>query len=125
MNYALVLTLLLLAMLAPSPAARKIPPEKAVIEFKAAAGVVTFKHEDHATKYGIACEKCHHTLQPASQETPKACSSCHLKTEGPKIPSLRNAVHKKCWDCHKLERAKGKKAPVQIECNGCHVRAKA
>lgn len=103
-------------------ATRKIPPDKAVIQFKTPAGAVSFKHEQHATKYGVACEKCHHTLQGKPQETPQACSTCHLKAGTPKVPSLRDAVHKTCGECHKEQQTKGKKAPLASQCNGCHVR---
>ncbi len=123
MRYSLIVALLISVglCLAQTPQ-RKIPADKAVLEFKATPGTVTFKHEEHATKYGIACQTCHHTLQP-SEATPKKCSSCHMKTGTPKMPSLQNAVHKKCWDCHKAEVAKGKKAaPLQANCKGCHVK---
>ncbi len=118
----MLLTFFLALALAAAQPARKIPPEKAEIQFRTPAGVVTFKHQAHVQKYGVSCEQCHHTLEAKSEETPRACSSCHLKTGSPQMPSLQSAVHKKCWDCHKGERAKGKKVPVQTECNGCHVK---
>jgi len=109
---------------AQAPAAeRKIPAGKTQLEFKASPGTVNFKHEEHATKYNVACQTCHHTLQPAEVQ-PKACSTCHLKAGTPKMPSLQNAVHKKCGDCHKAEVAKGKKAPLQTACAGCHIKPK-
>src|SRR5512142_2183670 len=110
MRLTLILALLtsFAVCLAQTPQ-RKIPADKAVIEFKATPGTVTFKHEEHAVKYNIACQTCHHTLR-ASEAQPKPCSACHLKTGTAKLPSLQNAVHKKCWTCHKEEVAKGKKA---------------
>ena len=119
---SLVLIFLVLLGGADPQAAHKIPPEKAVIQFKTPAGDVLFKHEQHAEKYGVTCEKCHGSLRDKPEEPPKPCSACHLKTETPKVPSLRDAVHKKCGDCHKEQQAKGKKAPLATQCNGCHVR---
>lgn len=52
-------------------ATRKIPPDKAVIQFKTPAGAVSFKHEQHATKYGVACEKCHHACRGSRRKHPK------------------------------------------------------
>jgi predicted CXXCH cytochrome family protein len=124
MRFSLILVLLLALATAATPAAaaeRKIPPAKAEIQFAGTPGTVTFKHEVHATKYGVTCETCHHTLT-AAEALPKPCSACHLKTASPKMPALQNAVHQKCWGCHKAEAAKGKKAPLQTQCNGCHVR---
>jgi predicted CXXCH cytochrome family protein len=126
MRFTLLVALLVsfaLCFAQPPAAERKIPAAKAEIQFKTTTGTVTFKHEAHATKYAVACQTCHHTLQP-SDAAPKACSGCHQKAGTPKMPTLQNAVHKKCWDCHKAELTKGKKAPQQAQCTGCHVKPK-
>lgn len=82
-----------------------------------------FHHDEHNEKAGIEeCNECHHTyndegklIKDESSEDQR-CSECHeLKASGRK-PSLMNAFHTRCEDCHK-EKNKG---PVM--CGECHVR---
>ncbi len=90
-------------------------------------GGVKFDHKAHATTNKIACEKCHHASKPEkpNKTAQQACTDCHTKpTKAPMKTVLQAAFHNPtaqagtCIDCHKLESAKGKKAPVK--CLDCH-----
>ena len=69
---------------------------------------VTFDHAKHAES--IDCMKCHHSA--ASKEEIKSCFACHGADEA--APSVKDAFHKSCKDCHK-EMGKG-----PTKCKECH-----
>jgi len=97
------------------------PPESVVIkEIQKAQPPVTFNHKKHSDELKINCIECHHTAKPEDVKagTAEKCSKCHTdKAEGKKVV-LKEAFHKKCVDCHKKEKAGGKKTPTI--CNECH-----
>jgi len=112
---------------AEAPAASAPPAgqrPKGKITLPAKLGAVTFDHENHAGKLGIACRTCHHPSRPqkplASEN--QACHDCHTMPAAPPMKaSLQAAFHDPkgatgtCVDCHKQ---KGGRAPVK--CLECH-----
>ena len=107
----------------PRPAAQR---PKGKVTLPAKLGAVTFDHENHAGKQGIACTTCHHSnrpQKPLASET-QACRDCHTMPAAPPMKtSLQAAFHDPrgatgtCIDCHKQ---KGGSAPVK--CLECHKR---
>jgi len=107
---------------APERPAAQRPRGK--ITLPAKLGAVTFDHERHAGKRGIACTTCHHPSRPqkplASEQ--QACRDCHTMPAGPPMKtSLQAAFHDPraaagtCIDCH---RKSAGSAPVK--CLECH-----
>lgn len=105
----------------PRPAAKR---PRGKITLPAKLGAVTFDHEGHAGKLGIACTTCHHPSRPqkplASEQ--QACRDCHTMPATPPMKtSLQAAFHDPrgatgtCIDCHKK---KGASAPAK--CLECH-----
>jgi len=108
------------AALAPPTAQRP----KGKITLPAKLGAVTFDHENHAGKLGIACTTCHHPSRPQKPLTSEtqACRDCHRSPAAPPMKtSLQAAFHDPkgatgtCIACHKQ---KGGSAPVR--CLDCH-----
>ena len=107
---------------APAHPAAQRPKGK--ITLPAKLGAVTFDHEDHAGKRGIACTTCHHPSRPqkplASEQ--QACRDCHTMPAAPPMKtSLQAAFHDPrgatgtCIDCHKQ-----KGGSVPVKCLECH-----
>jgi outer membrane biosynthesis protein TonB len=107
---------------APARPAAQRPKGK--ITLPAKLGTVTFDHENHAGKRGIACTTCHHPSRPqkplASEN--QACRDCHTMPAAPPMKTSRQAAFHDpkgatgtCIDCHKQ---KGGLAPVK--CLQCH-----
>ena len=102
-------------------------PKDVVILRGSPLGAVKFEHTLHSQARSTKCETCHH---PSRREKPaaalqQACSDCHTKVAiSPMKTKLQAAFHNPaaaggtCIDCHKVENAKGKVAPVK--CLGCH-----
>lgn len=81
----------------------------------AGATIAKFSHQDHETEYtDNNCQTCHH--DPAIEPTPQACSNCHIDGSN-SVPSLRDASHARCADCHEDLYMDGLKG-----CSNCHVR---
>ena len=110
----------------PAPPAGAQQPPKGKITLPAKLGAVTFDHESHTGKRGIACTACHHSSRPqkplASEN--QACRDCHAMPAAPPMKTnLQGAFHDPkaatgtCIDCH---RQKGGSAPVK--CLECHKR---
>jgi hypothetical protein len=108
----------------PVPARPPVQRPKGKITLPGKLGAVTFDHESHAGKRGIACTTCHHPSRPqkplASEH--QACRHCHTMPAAPPMKtSLQAAFHDPraatgtCIDCH---RQKGGPAPVK--CLECH-----
>jgi len=87
-------------------------------------GAVTFDHENHTGKRGIACTSCHHPSRPqkllASEN--QACRDCHTMPAAPPLrTSLQAAFHDPkgatgtCIDCHKQ-----RGGPAPVKCLECH-----
>ncbi|PIW01204.1 MAG: hypothetical protein COW42_05645, partial [Deltaproteobacteria bacterium CG17_big_fil_post_rev_8_21_14_2_50_63_7] len=80
---------------------------KEIVILKASKGDVSFPHREHQGKF--ECTTCHHKTPPNG--TPEACSHCHGVVE--EAPSMKDALHKRCKDCHKEQNG-----PTQ--CTECH-----
>ena len=103
-------------------------PKDVIILKGAPIGGVKFEHKLHVERAGNKCETCHHASKPEkpAKAPQQACTSCHVKAVQPPMKTgLPAAFHNvaaqagTCIDCHKLQNAKGKKAPVGA-CIGCH-----
>jgi len=80
-------------------------------------GQVKFAHKKHVDTLKLGCEKCHHELKGKKPgDVPKSCVTCHKAAAEGKTPSVKDAFHKDCQDCHKQDKAK--KAPTT--CTKCH-----
>lgn len=78
---------------------------------------VAFPHKAHQDH--MDCKKCHH--KASENETPVACTTCHLQEANGEKVKFADAFHKLCRDCHKDEKKKGnEKAPTK--CTECHPR---
>ena len=71
-------------------------------------GPVTFSHQAHHQDYGVKCQQCHHMYEDGKNEWKpgdevNTCADCH--TEPYKniggMPSLHQAFHRNCLNCHK------------------------
>ena len=86
-----------------------LEPTKIVFETNYGKGkIVTFFHNDHTKKFGLACITCH------KQES---CTKCHdlTKNSNTSMKTIKEAKtleehHKKCFGCHKND-----------DCSRCHV----
>ena len=82
-----------------------------VTNFGKKAGV-TFDHSKHKD---IDCKQCHHNADQGKYK----CGECHKAKAQGKVPSFKNAAHKKnmgkCWDCHRA-----KDAVKKLKCKDCH-----
>lgn len=107
-------------------------PEKYCVDcHHAELGSLVYSHDDHAEDYTSDCAECHH--EPDIEPEPGACNQCHGDQDDGDIPSLRDAVHSTCENCHadmyeeKLdgcnechELLPGKAEGKQPTCNSCH-----
>ena len=120
----------------------KVLPE--TIEFPSSVGLVEFPHAAHVEENGIDCITCHHetgaeTLQiphpdyfddfwvdctichtgrPASPSSHR-CQTCHPDhptRTAIEMPSVKVAIHRSCWSCHK----QGTGAKASADCDVCH-----
>jgi hypothetical protein len=82
-------------------------PDKKVWQSTYKGGtVVTFFHNNHATKYGIDCALCHHA---------EGCGSCHRKgTTTQQVRHSEEALHGICNSCH-----------AEMSCEQCHLAEEA
>lgn len=78
-----------------------------------------FSHDDHETDYTEGdCQTCHH--DESIEPEPQACSTCHGKKTDNAMPSLKDAAHTRCADCHSDFYQDGTKG-----CESCHTRQKS
>ena len=99
-----------------------IPDNKAVIEFDAWPGAVTFAHKKHAELSITKCSTCHHKMLPEDTKV-KACHKCHKDTVKRKTPKAREVFHTRCTGCHEYTIAGGQDAgPKRSKCKLCHIR---
>ena len=102
-------------------------PDSVVIDSqqykKKTKGSLSFSHGDHI-KSGATCTECHHEYKDGANiwqegDAVKKCGECHdgEKKNG-NAPSLKNAFHNQCMECHKGVDDEAK-APVK-KCNSCH-----
>ena len=71
-------------------------------------GPVNFSHRAHHEDYKLKCTQCHHEFEEGKNvwrpgDAVGACADCHtspyFSDEG--MPSLWQAYHRNCRDCHK------------------------
>lgn len=117
---------------------KNLPPETCVKCHHAVLGKLkpAYSHADHVSEYSSACTDCHHG--PDIEAEPGACNQCHGEKAEDSIPSLRDAVHAKCENCHAEMYEKktkgctdchdvlpGSTAETQPSCNSCHFESDA
>jgi hypothetical protein len=107
--------------------ANQAAPRDVVILRGSALGAVRFDHRIHSLAQNAKCETCHH---PSRRERPaaarqQACTDCHTKVPVAPMRTKRQAAFHNataatgtCIDCHKVENAHGRLAPVK--CMACH-----
>jgi len=88
------------------------------------AGEVTFSHGKHAGDmeeggYYIACDKCHHQIWQQMGQPSRNCRTCHRKGSV-KPPSMEEAAHKQCMECHEELKREDPKRKVPASCPDCH-----
>ncbi len=127
MSHFIALLIGLLATSLTATAADVIPDDKAVIQFPAKTGVVTFNHTLHASLRVTSCESCHHTHEEG--QPIKACSDCHKKKKKAKIegfsmvaPKTSKAYHTKCKGCHKYTMEELEEPAGPTKCKLCHIK---
>jgi len=100
-----------------------IPEDKAVIQFPAKPGNVTFAHKKHADLSITQCTTCHHKHQP-TDTVMQPCHECHKhKADEAAPPKTKTALHTRCIGCHEYTVASGGHAgPVKKKCKLCHVK---
>lgn len=99
----------------PAPAQSAQPAQMTeTLKFPSHLGEVEFPHKKHVDDYGTECKKCHHTSDKPEDCTP--CTACHEKQGTDKMPDIKVAVHKNCWECHEA----GKGAEAAKNCKFCH-----
>jgi len=85
-----------------------VEPEKVIFETESEMGCfVSFHHNDHTGRFGLACTDCHRE---------ESCSRCHDRTPaaaapaGPDIEELDfDTIHRSCFACH-----------ADDDCEQCH-----
>lgn len=96
------------------------------------ATIERFAHDVHAEDYAAEdCQACHH--DESIEPEPQACSDCHESQTSKDIPSLKEANHAKCADCHDDFYEQGingcanchtrkttTEAPAPQACSSCH-----
>lgn len=101
-----------------------IPSEKEIIEFQTKLGVVTFRHQMHASLSATECTTCHHTFK-AEAGPVKPCHACHDhdKKSADDAPKVKTAFHARCIGCHEYTAEQGDPAgPLKKKCKLCHVK---
>lgn len=63
----------------------------------AVLGKLKYSHEEHKS-ITAGCTDCHHDTTVESE--PSNCSDCHQAEGDEAMPSLRDAIHKRCGTCH-------------------------
>jgi hypothetical protein len=121
---ALLVAVAFICTLGVALAAAPKPPQTVVLKGPTKPAV-DFNHKKHAETLKIACTECHHKYVNGKNvwkqgDPVQKCDACHTLNAAPgaKPMGLKEALHKNCIDCHKKEKAAGKKAPTM--CNECH-----
>jgi hypothetical protein len=82
-------------------------------------------HYRHETAMNHRCDTCHHVFDEDKKQlayrkgTESSCRSCHHGTTDPDMPSLKDATHYSCVNCHLGMQAAGKRTGP-VACDGCH-----
>lgn len=130
--------------LAQDPPEEQITP---VIKSPSSIGEVAFPHKFHFDDLGLECQTCHHETNASELRMPhenyfddfwidcrichrddgstishpRSCAHCHHDSPtniADETLSAKVVVHKKCWECHELE--KGEQASQG--CAVCHLK---
>ncbi len=76
-------------------------------------GELAFNHDEHIDYAGDDCQACHHEEDIDPDTT--GCGECHGQVGNETMPSVREAAHQRCANCHEdmfEQRIKG--------CSPCH-----
>ncbi len=73
---------------------------------------LSFDHDAHMELLSDDCRACHHDTE--IEPEPAACADCHDKTGDESMPSLKEAGHSRCSDCH------SELDPGEMACRTCH-----
>ena len=123
---SLLTVALVFAVAQPASGQAKQPKDSYILK-GAPMGGVKFNHQAHSAVLKIACETCHHPSKPQKPlaAAQQACSDCHTKPATPPMKTAWNQIFHAptgqaglCIDCHKKEKAAGKKSPTM--CLECH-----
>ena len=110
-----------------SAAPKKVAPNDVYVLRGSPLGVVKFEHKLHQERAANKCETCHHASRPEkpAKAAQQSCFDCHTKPLQSGMKTGRQgAFHSPtaqagtCIDCHKMQNAQGKKAPMK--CMECH-----
>ena len=89
-------------------------------------GPVGFNHMNHAGKYGVKCQQCHHVFVDGKNtwqvgDKVVRCQVCHNEpaTQHGKVVGLFQAFHANCQSCHKI----APKSAADNPCAFCHNQA--
>jgi hypothetical protein len=74
-----------------------------------------FSHSDHG---GIRCTTCHHNFVDRSGS--ENCITCHKRLTNAESIRVDRLFHAFCGDCHRSEKAAGRKTGPIDHCTGCH-----
>ncbi len=84
------------------------------------------KHITGTGKEPENCSACHHVQDPASKKLVYAkgqegsCRYCHQEQARAARPSLQQASHDQCLNCHRSLTRKGLQAAMPLDCAACH-----
>ena len=107
-----------------------------VAPIKIYAGPVKFPHAGHVKGAKLACNACHHTLEPQETVVEEHCSDCHGEPgflrgqaagglgDDELIEHYLNALHAQCIGCHKQKKIEDRKRKIPVGCTQCHDRTK-
>lgn len=76
-------------------------------------GKLNFDHAAHEEYAFDDCQACHHSED--IEDEPQKCGNCHTNAGSKEIPSVRNAAHARCINCHDDMFEEGLKG-----CTPCH-----
>lgn len=74
-----------------------------------------FLHADHK---GITCASCHHNFVDKTGR--ENCLTCHKRVSTSETMRIDRMFHVFCAECHRNDKADGKKFGAIDDCNGCH-----
>lgn len=106
--------------LSAQPPTNGEPKDKITLDaYKVKKPAVTFDHKKHSTDF--KCKECHHKPAADGNKNPP-CGSCHKTEKVEKTPSIKEAFHKNCVDCHKakVKADPSLKEKVPTTCVKCH-----
>lgn len=73
---------------------------------------------DHADHTNFTCVSCHHNYTDKTGS--EICITCHKRISLSETMRIDRMFHAFCTDCHRRERAAGRKSGPIDHCTGCH-----